>query len=707
MRNQLRMMQNMGLGWTLFRIKYELKKRAGFLEKEFPAVSMTEEEFLKRWSSHAASPDQVVREWRAQARPFFFHPDKLNGLKPILQKTLGASEQELLNQADRICEGTFTYFSRWNVHQGTPNWHWNPITNEESPRDLHWSKIPDLSGAFGDIKYIWELSRFSFAYTLVRAYALTGSSLYPETFWNLFEDWVKNNPEERGVNYKCCQEMSLRVMAWIFALYAFANHSSSTDKRMFSLLKQVYCHTDHIDKHFDFALKSVKNNHTISEAAGLYTVGLLFPFFDRSGRWKKKGFRHLEAEGMWQIYEDGSYLQHSMNYHRLVVQDYTWALRLAELNGEAFSNKLKERLYKTFDFLYQFQDEATGRLPNYGMNDGALIHPLSHCEYLDYRPQLGAFYFILTGKRLYPDGPHEESLVWLAGESASSAPRDSFPRAALKAYPEGGYYSIRMDGGSAMIRCGTYRHRPAQADMLHLDIWREGTNVICDAGTYSYNTDAEWSAYFMGTASHNTVMIGDDDQMEKGSRFIWYNWTKSHTRRAEAAADGMTLFEGEHYGYGPLIHRRAVIQSDAVIAVIDEIAGDFNGTERAISASWLSAARGAKATGEKGLIELETPAGPYFIETLDTQSSTFRIYHGDEKARRGWRSLYYGEKEPAYQIVRSLRSGKPVRLVTVLSPVAGQVTYDPGQNLLRIQERSLRLNPVGTGAILSQEKVTL
>ena len=30
--------------------------------------------------------------------------------------------------------------------------------------------------------------------------------------------------------------------------------------------------------------------------------------------------------------------------------------------------------------------------------------------------------------------------------------------------------------------------------------------------------------YFGGSESHNTVMLGDNDQMLKGGRFIWYYW---------------------------------------------------------------------------------------------------------------------------------------------------------------------------------------
>ena len=44
------------------------------------------------------------------------------------------------------------------------------------------------------------------------------------------------------------------------------------------------------------------------------------------------------------------------------------------------------------------QDENSGKVPNYGANDGALVFPLSTCGYLDYRPQLNAINYIINGK---------------------------------------------------------------------------------------------------------------------------------------------------------------------------------------------------------------------------------------------------------------------------------------------------------------------
>ena len=71
----------------------------------------------------------------------------------------------------------------------------------------------------------------------------------------------------------------------------------------------------------------------------------------------------------------------------------------------------------------------------------------------------------------------------------------------------GGYYILREKDTLTFIRCGNHKDRPSQADNLHLDIWYKGENILLDGGSYKYNTSDEDIKYFMGTASHNTVML--------------------------------------------------------------------------------------------------------------------------------------------------------------------------------------------------------
>jgi hypothetical protein len=101
------------------------------------------------------------------------------------------------------------------------------------------------------------------------------------------------------------------------------------------------------------------------------------------------------------------------------------------------------------------------------------------------------------------------------------------------------------------IRCGQHKDRPAQADNLHMDVWHKGKNILLDAGSYQYNTAAGYRDYFMGTLSHNTVMLGNQHQMLKGDRFIWYHWSQALEMQTHETADAW-IFEGRIRAFGHL-----------------------------------------------------------------------------------------------------------------------------------------------------------
>lgn len=692
--NKLEIIRNMGAGWFLYRSYYELRKKLGFLEREYPIKVFNTKDFFASMSisEEAKSIEGFINWWKVNHKQFF---PSLNENQAVIDIELVGDREQIIARANEICLGEFVYFNKWRVKYKEIDWHYNPITGKHAPKGMHWVKIPDLTGEFGDIKYIWELSRFSFAYTLVRAFALTNDSKYVEKFWEITEDWIEKNPNQLGVNYKCCQEMSIRLMAWIFALYAFKDHPSSTDDRIFKLLKSIYLHSEHIEKHFEFSLRAVKNNHTITEAVAMYTVGVLFPFFNGSKRWRKKGLKHLQQEAMNQIYEDGSYLQHSSNYHRLMLQDYTWAIQLGKLHGENFSPSFLERVNKAIKFLYSQQITENGRVPNYGMNDGALIHPLSTCDYLDYRPQLQTAYYVINEKRLYEPGPYDENLYWICGSKALEANVDILEKKSAS-FPVGGYYLLKGPNSKGTIRCTTYKHRPFQADMLSLDLWYGMDNILTDAGTFSYNTDEKWLNYFNGTRSHNTIMINEQNQMEKGSRFIWYKWTKSKLIGFQKEV-GYTIFEGEHYGYAPYTCRRAVCNIGDVWIVIDDIYNQGQVNDASIVQQWLFGLDHIKI--EDNRIEVPLEQGNIEMIFLDQNISEIRSYYGDEESARGWTSFYYGEKQSAWQVTRSLNIQQNIRLITCIKPKDYSINVQDASTIL-LENYELKMMKIGEQKIV-------
>lgn len=276
--------------------------------------------------------------------------------------------------------------------------------------------------------------------------------------------------------------------------------------------------------------------------------------------WKK----WFEEEIKYQIAEDGTYLQYSMNYHRVVVQLLTWAIGLADCNHERFCDEIYQRAYVSVNFLFQCQDEQSGQLPNYGSNDGALFFKLNDNDYRDYRPQLDALHYLLTGKNLYDKVC--EDRMWY-NVQLSDISRNLFPaiqkQYGVVSFKKGGYFLFREKDSFTFIRCGQYKDRPAQADNLHIDIWYNGENILLDGGSYKYNASDADLKYFMGTESHNTVMLGTHDQMLKGARFIWYNWTQALRATIDEDENDFTFvgyIRAYTYIHKGIVHKRKIIK---------------------------------------------------------------------------------------------------------------------------------------------------
>lgn len=481
----------------VFRLNRIFKKRLGILKKSFPANPPI-----------VALPS--LEEFRSRDKAYFFTD------RQHLSFSKNKS-QEIEDTALRILGGETLFFSKEWIDLGN-NYDWvtNPITNYTYSRDIHWSLIETLDEKAGDIKYVWEKSRFSYLYHIIRYdyhYDLDHSDFVLDEIMS----WIDANPTNCGPNYVCSQEISLRINNWLFALFFYKHSKNLTPAKWDKIISAIFWQVSHVYSNINFSRIAVRNNHAITETLTLYLFGLIFPEMPNADRWKNNGKKWFEKEIDYQFENDGTYLQNSMNYQRVVTQLLTVGISLSHLYGEQFSKFVYEKAYSSLNFLFQCMEKSSGWLPNYGSNDGALFFPLSSSDYRDYRSQLDALHYVLTGKPLL-NNLTEESM-WIAH------PVNSYPRlvqqAGLIRFDKGGYYLIRESDTFTFLRCGTFKKK-SPPDQLHLDIWHNGEDVIFDGGSYRYNACPEDVRYFSGTESHNTLMIGNYDQMLKGPRFMWF-----------------------------------------------------------------------------------------------------------------------------------------------------------------------------------------
>ncbi len=691
-----------GPKWLIYRAFHAARMKTGLIRVQLPVTRWDEQplgSFLA--DSSLADPERYADYRRDSAPPFFFSADSIAAFQPLFSQwdTPATSPTK---EADEIEKGFLRFFSHEPVAVGNPpQWHVDPFTQHAFPSDRHWSQIADF--AAGDIKLVWEANRFGFVFTLVRSYWRTGDQRYAELFWKYVESWFQANSPELGVNWKCGQEISLRVMAWCFGLYGFASSSATTPVRVAMLAQMIAVSGRRIEVNIGYAL-SQQNNHGISEAMGLWTIGALFPEFTDAARWAAKGRRLLESQARDLIASDGTFSQHSMNYHRVMLHLYLWSIRLGDLLGRPFSDRLRDRIACAGEFIYQVQDEATGRVPCYGQDDGAFVLPLNNCGYRDYRALVQASHFLTSGRHRLESGPWNEDLLWFFGPSAipsdpalpSDGIRSEFPlnsQLPSESWSEpderidgvseqsirnsnfdaigGGYFTLRSPQGFAMIRASSFKHRPAQADMLHVDIWWQGENIAIDPGTYSYNSPPPWNNRFAHTAHHNTVTVDGQDQMERAGRFLWLPWIngKSFGRNVPTHGD-VSCWNGEHDGYqrlsDPVTHRRGVVRLGANHwLVVDSLSGR---EPHSYCLNWLFLDAPYELDLTKQSLELATPVGRYRLAVAaSTGVLPLNLVRASADSAYGWRSSFYHDREPAIS-VRAEVTGQDAVFATVLGP---------------------------------------
>jgi len=538
---------------------------------------------------------------------------------------------EAVDFGDRIVAGELLFFGR-HWHMQEERWLWSAST-DFTFGTAHWSKIPDFDPKQGDVKFVWEPSRFDWVHGLARAWRASGDEKYRARFWKMFESWYEQNLPNQGPNWKCGQESSLRMMAMIFAIGVFGD---GTAEQTAKLWKAVTALAGRVDVAIGYAIAQ-KNNHALSEAAGLYLAGTALKSHPDSARWRARGRAVMEEQVREQFLADGSYIQSSHNYTRVALRDVLLFALTCHANNDPLPAVIKQRALAALDLLRAVQNPETGRVPNYGANDGANIFDLSGLGYLDYRPLIQSLTVALTGERAYEPGPWDEELAWFGLDAAKS-----IRTVENVAFTEGGYFVVRGENSYGVVRCHSFKTNPSHADMLALDLWHHGVNLLPDGGTFQYFDATNRGEFFKSTAAHSTIEINGQSQMEKGTRFMWSEWTQSKLRSSEP-------FDGEHYGYQKLfgvVHRRRIEVFGDVWVVSDSITG---GTEPVdIVLRW-------RLAGTIWTLEGKRATGPVSVQVFAEAGETV-LLAGESGYPETGESLYYAEISPISVLKTSLKA---------------------------------------------------
>ncbi len=451
-----------------------------------------------------------------------------------------------------------------------PDWFFNPWTGTHyKTSNLHWSTIPDFIPELGDIKAVWELSRFDWLPKMAWQYK-NGDKEALDIIECWLRDWCKSNPPNAGINWKCGQEAALRCLNLLTASLCI---KESFFKPLPGFLKLLEIHLKRIIPTIRYAI-SQDNNHGISEAAALYTAGAYLAKFHtdkqrkaEANRWALIGKSWLEDRLKKLIMSDGSFSQHSVTYHRMVLDELSFVeLFRQKMQLQRFSSCFYKKAAKATIWFHCMIDTSSGDTPNLGANDGAFLFNLSQTSYRDFFPSLQLAAMIFLQKKCdYSNSIHPLIELFHFNNFDSLSPLEQ-PSSVLMSH--GGYACIRHQNGFAMLRLPIYKFRPSHADALHLDIWHNGTNWTRDSGTYSYNCKEKLLDYFPSTSAHSTVEFDGRDQMPRLGRFLYGSWLKP-----EYIEWKNNFVSSSYTDYLGAWHKRSVLWNSGRWIINDEISG--------------------------------------------------------------------------------------------------------------------------------------
>ena len=413
------------------------------------------------------------------------------------------------------------------------NW-FNGFVNDS---DKSWFEISDYDESAGDIKGVWELSRWYWVVRIAADSSLTHNKklllLHDKT-----SEWMRQNPYLLGPNWKCGQEVSLRVIHFIFSLRLLGLGPAHLDGSQVEFIK---IHLDRILPTLSYA-RGQKNNHWISEIAALFIGGVWLRnhHISRKKPYIEIAVKQLRLALKKLFNDDGSFAQSSFNYLRHALTLISIIKLESEVEGVDI--KFDKKIEKAILLFREFSAFDGKQAHNWGANDGSDPLSLACSDFLD--PSTHVMFYDYVFFRIKPDVNNNEILTSLIRvyEMNNSVLSIDFIRYLptyneIKIYPLGGVAFFRNESYQVLIRLPAFKFKPSQDDVGHFDVICKDGALIVDAGTFSYFLEKKIFEYYQGVRSHNTIYRRNDYyNMGKLSRFIFHSWSKGSWEKIDKSS---------------------------------------------------------------------------------------------------------------------------------------------------------------------------
>ena len=534
----------------------------------------------------------------------------LNTLPPL-------TEAEATRQSDLVLQGMFQFFDEKTV---------------QLPLDLSWDEDP-----LGSRTWQWMLHTMDFVLPLVERHRLTGDPRWLQRAEDLVLDWLRDNhlyftsPPNRYAWHD--HVTALRARAWLVFWEPWVRSGLASPAEARDVLGAIRAHAE---KLADPAFYTEGHNHGLEQDLALVAIGVAFPELELSDGWIRTGCARLEKQVAETVSPDGVHLEHSANYHFMVLGILARALDFARRHSLALD---RDRLQRTVDGMARYGAyllQPDGRVPLLG--DTSAQKPLD-----------------LADPMLSTCAARDPVLL-----HALSRGREGAPGELSVVHPEEGYAIFRdswmphPDFGKAVhliFAAAAHEGRAhKQADDLTILLYGRGRELVVGPGLFSYSAEDAGRRHILGAASHNTVLID-------GKSFQGYA-----TRIERFAMDpSWGLVEASHDNYPGVRHRRLLLYvRPATILVVDELIPRDPGATREIEQLFhLDPAMEAAVLPGSSAVAARYRDGPSLrIEQLAEGRGHVAVLRGSTTPYRGWVSRLPRNLEPAPVVVTKMAAGR-------------------------------------------------
>jgi len=496
---------------------------------------------------------------------FFFTAESIETILVLLRQRLPGRAEQIVEEADKICEHRFDLLGYTSVCCGNPvDWHSDAVHGRRAPKEVFY-RVRYLNFAqCGDSRITWELNRHQHFVTLAKAYRLTSDRRYVEEIFCQKRHWEKENPYPIGINWVSSLEVAFRSLSWLWTYHLLCGRPDFPELRR-EWLPGLAVHGRHIERYLSTYFSP--NTHLLGEAVALFFLGILCPELPNAERWKSKGWEIVLQEAAHQVRDDGVHFEQSTYYHVYALDFCLHASVLATVNNIPRPRQLDEKIEQMLTALSllgrhgpppQFGDDDGGRLFDPRRNRSEhFLDPLS----------TGAILFS-RGDCKNVAGALREETLWLLGEDGVRH-WDSLEPVGIStsstALPGAGYYLLTAEQAQLIVDAGplgAHRGGHGHADALSVCLQSQGHSLLVDPGTFEYVGPGGERNLFRGTRMHNTLQVDGLDQAETGNVFSWGRFTNS-TVEQWVQGQSFDMLIAKHDGYQrlqlPVIHRRWVI----------------------------------------------------------------------------------------------------------------------------------------------------